>query len=119
MPHIMKVNRLEAKKEPFRREGFDQIRPHSIRSLQFDQKVRPQSFRPNKFDLFTATHARSTFEADLWYLGDENLSDDYRTVLKDLKKQLKRKQQWDSKLNPRNAKFFYLRTSLKNADRQF
>ena len=30
---------------------------HSIRSLQFDQKVRPLSFRPEKFDLFTATPA--------------------------------------------------------------
>ena len=28
----------------------------SIRSLQLDQKVRPLSFRPKKFDLFTATH---------------------------------------------------------------
>ena len=36
---------------------YDKIRPHSIRSLQFDQKVRPLSFRPEKFDLFTATRA--------------------------------------------------------------
>ena len=35
---------------------YDKNRPHSIRSLQFDQKVRPLSFRPEKFDLFTATH---------------------------------------------------------------
>ena len=33
----------------------DKIRPHSIRSLQFDQKVRHLSFRPEKIDLFTAT----------------------------------------------------------------
>ena len=51
----MIVNQLEANKERFRPEGFDQIRPHAIRSLQFDQKVRPLSFRPEKFDLFTAT----------------------------------------------------------------
>ena len=38
--------------EPYK---YDKIRPHSIRSLQFDQKVRPLSFRPEKFDLFTAT----------------------------------------------------------------
>ena len=37
---------------------YDKIRPHSIRSLQFDQKVRPLSFRPEKFDLFTATRIR-------------------------------------------------------------
>ena len=29
----------------------------AIRSLQFDQKVRPLSFRTEKFDLFTATQA--------------------------------------------------------------
>ena len=34
---------------------YDKIRLHSIRSLQFDQVVRPLSFRPEKFDLFTAT----------------------------------------------------------------
>ena len=39
--------------EPYNK--YDKIRPHSIRSLQFDQKVRSQSFRPEKFDLFTAT----------------------------------------------------------------
>ena len=39
--------------EPYNK--YDKIRPHSIRSLQFDQKVRPLSFRPEKFDLFTAT----------------------------------------------------------------
>ena len=31
---------------------FDKIRPHSIRSQQFDQKVRPLSFRPEKFAHF-------------------------------------------------------------------
>ena len=39
---------------------YDKIRPHSIRSLQFDQKVRPLSSRPKKFDLFTATQLSST-----------------------------------------------------------
>ena len=37
--------------EPFNK--YDKIRPHSIRSLQFDQKVRRPSFRPENFDLFT------------------------------------------------------------------
>ena len=55
MPHIMIVNRLEVNKVHFRPEGFDQIRPHSVRSGQFDQKVRPLTFRPEKFDLFTST----------------------------------------------------------------
>ena len=39
--------------EPYNK--YNKIRPHSIRSLQFDQKVRPLSIRPEKFDLFTAT----------------------------------------------------------------
>ena len=47
--------------EPYNKYG--KIRPHSIRCLQFDQKVRPLStrkiFRPEKFDLFTATPIRS------------------------------------------------------------
>ena len=44
--------------EPYNK--YDKIRPHSIRSLQFNQKVRPLSFRPEKIDLFTATHQSST-----------------------------------------------------------
>ena len=40
--------------EPYNK--YDKIRPHSIRSQQFDQKVRPLSLGPEKFDLFTATH---------------------------------------------------------------
>ena len=55
MPHSMIVNRLDSNKERFRHEGFNQIRRHSIRSVQFDQKVRPLSFRQEKIDLFTAT----------------------------------------------------------------
>ena len=59
LPRIMIVNRLEANKERFRPEGFDQIRPHSIRSLQIEQKFRPLSFRPKKIDLFKATTSKS------------------------------------------------------------
>ena len=44
MPQIMIVNQLEASKERFRTEGLNQIRQHSIRSLQLDQKVRPLFF---------------------------------------------------------------------------
>ena len=43
--------------EPYNK--YDKIRPHSFRSLQFDQKVRPLSIRPEKFDLFTATQKTS------------------------------------------------------------
>ena len=43
--------------EPYYKD--DKIRPHSIRSLQFVQKVRPLSIRPEKFDLFTATRLKN------------------------------------------------------------
>ena len=43
--------------EPYNK--YDKIPPHSIRSLQFVEKVRPLSFRPEKLDLFTATHCAS------------------------------------------------------------
>ena len=43
---------------------------------------------------------------NLWYLDDGIWSVDYRTILKDLKKLLERKERWDSKINPRNVIFF-------------
>ena len=44
-----------AKRPSHTTNTIKKIRPHSIRSLQFDQKIRPLSFRTEKFDLFTAT----------------------------------------------------------------
>ena len=38
-------------------------------------------------------------EINLLYIDDGILSDEYRTVLKDLKKLLRRRKRWDSKLN--------------------
>ena len=55
---------------------------------------------------------------NLWYLDDGNLSDDHRTVLKDLKKIVEAGKHWDSKLNPK-CDFLSLVISLKNLDRQF
>ena len=46
-------------------------------------------------------------KTNLWYLDDGNLSDDYRTVLNDLKKIVERKERWDSKFNPRNVKLLF------------
>ena len=56
--------------EPYNK--YDKIRPHSIRSLQFDQKVRPLSFRPEKFDLFTATHFLSEVEVKFKFADDSS-----------------------------------------------
>ena len=47
--------------EPYNK--YDKFRRHSIRPLQFNQKVRPLSFRPEKFDLFTATHENGLSES--------------------------------------------------------
>ena len=76
MPHIIIVNRLEANKERFRPEGFNHIRPHSIRSLQFDQKVRPLSFRSEKFDLFTDLQLRCYAEkpTPFWFSSLDQMS---------------------------------------------
>ena len=43
---------------------------------------------------------------NLWYLDDGILSDDYRTVLKDLKKLVEAEENWDSKLKRTNENFF-------------
>ena len=61
--------------EPYNK--YNKIRPHSIRSLQFDQKVRPLSFRPEKFDLFTATlcaKQQTTLDTAHFLLTDRYLS---------------------------------------------
>ena len=88
-----------------------------IKSCEGTQQGDPESpalFSDSIQDLLDSLESK----INLWYLDDGNLSDDYRTVLKDLKKLLKRKECWDSKLNPRNVNFSLV-TSLKNDDRQF
>ena len=47
----------------------DKVRPHSIRSLQFDRKVRLLSFRPEKFDLYIATLPGHPYEGCPVYSG--------------------------------------------------
>ena len=87
-----------------------------IKSCKGTKQGDPESpivFSDSIHDLIDSLESKT----NLWYLDDENLSDDYRTVLKDLKKLLKRKKRWDSKLNPRNV-IFSLVTSLKNDDWQ-
>ena len=55
-------------------------------------------------------------KTNLLYFDDGNLSDDYRTVLKDLKKIVEAEKTLGLKLKTRNAKSFSLVTSLKNND---
>ena len=79
-----------------------------IKSCEGTQQGDPDSpalFSDSIQDLIDSLESK----INLWYLDDGNygnLSDDYRTVLKALKKLLKRKERWDSKLNPRNVEFF-------------
>ena len=42
MPHIMIVNRLEANKERFRSEGFDQIRETGIRTNEIGLIIKTE-----------------------------------------------------------------------------
>ena len=62
-----------------------------------------------------------TLESKIYlrYLDDGNLSDDYRTVLKDFKKMVGAGKTLGLKIKPMKCEFFSLGTSLKNADRQF
>ena len=76
-----------------------------IKSCEGSQQGDPESptlFSDSIQDMIDSLESKT----NLWYLVDGNLSDDHRTVLKDLKKVLKLKERWDSKLNPRNVKFF-------------
>ena len=49
---------------------------------------------------------------NLWYLDDGNLSDDYRTVLKNLRKIVEAEKHWDSKSMLRSVNCLSLVTSL-------
>ena len=76
-----------------------------IKSCEGTQQGDPESpalFSDSIQDLIDSLESKK----NLWYLDDGNLSDDYRTVLKDLKKMLKRKERWDTKLILRSVKFF-------------
>ena len=76
-----------------------------IKSCEGTQQGDPESpalFLDSIQDLIDSLESK----INLWYLDDGNLSHDYRTVLKDIKKLLKRKERLDSKLNPRSVKFF-------------
>ena len=53
---------------------------------------------------------------NLWYLDDGILSDDYRNILKDLKKLFEAEKTLGLKIKPTKCEFFSLGSSLKNAD---
>ena len=51
---------------------------------------------------------------NLWYLDDGNLSDDYRIVLKDLKKIVEAEKTLGFKIKPTNCEYFFLGDITEN-----
>ena len=54
---------------------FDPIRPQSIRPKLFDQKGRPNSFRPISFDLFHSTHFMQSLQTSETSHGSAHIVD--------------------------------------------
>ena len=89
-----------------------------IKSREGTQQGDPESpalFPDSMQDLIDSLESK----INLWYLDDGNLSDDYRTVLKDLKKIVEGERTLGLKIKPTKCEIFSMVTSLKNDDRQF
>ena len=89
-----------------------------IKSCEGTQQGDPESpalFSDSIQDLIDSLESKIS----LWYLDDGNLSDDYRTVLKDLKKIFEAERTLGLKIKPTKCEIFSLVTSLKNDDRQY
>ena len=89
-----------------------------IKSCEGTQQGDPESpalFSDSIQDLIDSLESKT----NLWYPDDGNLSDDYRTVLKDLKKIVEAERTLGLKIKPTKCQVFSLVTSLKNDDRQF
>ena len=74
----------------------------------------PALFSDSIHDLIDSLESK----INLWYLDDENLRDNYLTVLKDLKKIVEAEKTLGLKIEPIKCEFYSLVTSLKNDDRQ-
>ena len=76
-----------------------------IRSCERTQQGDPESpalFPDSIQDLIDSLESKM----NLWYLDDGNLSDDYRTILKDLKKIVKAERTLGLKIKPTKCDFF-------------
>ena len=87
----------------------------SCEGTQQGDPVSPALFSDSIQDLIDSLESK----INLWYLDDGNLSDDYRTVLEDLKKIVEAERTLGLKIKPTKCEIFSLVTSLKNDDRQF
>ena len=89
-----------------------------IKSCEGTQQGDPESpalFSDSIQDLIDSLESK----INLWYLDDGTLSDDYRNVLKDLKKIVEAERKLGLKIKPTNCEIFSLVTTLENDDRQF
>ena len=86
-----------------------------MKSCEWTQQGDPES--DSIQDLIDSLESK----INLWYLDDGDLSDDYRTVLKDLKNIVEAERTLGLKFKPTkcDVKFVSLVTSLKNDNRQF
>ena len=78
-----------------------------IKSCERNQQGNPESpalFSDSIQDLFDSMESKIS----LWYLDDGNLSDDYRTVLKDLNKNVGADNALGLKFEPTKCEFFFL-----------
>ena len=76
------------------------------KSCEGTQQRDPESpalFLDSKQDLIDSLESK----INLWYLNDGNLSDDYRTVLKDLKKIVEAERTLGLKIKPTKSEIFF------------
>ena len=77
-----------------------------MKSCKGSQQGDPESpalFSVSNKDLINSLESK----INLWYLYDGNLSDDYRTVLKDLKKFVETEKMLGLKIKPTKCKIFF------------
>ena len=89
-----------------------------IKSCEGTQQGDPESpalFSDSIQDLIDSLESK----INLWYLDDRNLSDDYRTVLKDLKKIIEAERTLVLKIKPTKCEIFFPGDITKNDYRQF
>ena len=112
-PEVYKYSHSAYSQPSFRFYGDSVIK--SCEGTQQGDPESPALFSESIQDLIDSLESK----INLWYLDDGNLSDDYRTVLKDLNIIVEAEKTLGLKLKPTKCEIFSEGTSLKNADRQF
>ena len=110
---IISIHTLRTVSQVFFFHGDSVI--NSCEGTQQGDRESPALFSDSIQDLIDSLESK----VNLWYLDDGNLSDDYRTVLKDFRKIVEAERTLGLKIKPTKCEIFSLVTSLKNDDRQF